>query len=1120
MSASAYGTRLLLVLTNNGLITSEQAAQATGVNPTLPEKYLLDQGWVDRLQLAHVAAQSLGAKPAVGSAEYIPDILPAEVQKKYQVYPVATEPDLVLATSSPGIHSCTREVENLTGRVPQYVIIDRVTLAEHFQWLRDQAPAAESPRPPMTADEPPAGASAEPKQEDTENQASAQDPFIAPSDAENVDPFTSTVEAPEVSPVPESPSEIPWETPQVLDMPSVAQKIELPPELVASPPNPGPVPEPTVTVSPTAFRTSELLIGGRYRRLKPLVQGRFSTLFSGKDEATGLPVAIRHLESFTQFNDALAGPTDSVRAQTLQEGRVLSRLRHPGLPRIRKLVQDKDDLYLIGDAILGHSLKKEISENGPLDPELVRRYLIQLLRVVNYLHNQETPIIHRDLRAETVLTNPHGGVCVAEFGLAKIQENPEVKKVTSFRSSGDPHFAAPEQLLGDSSSEKNDIYSVGALAYYMACGKPPAESLKRFAGSSLMEPLPPELDPKVRDVIISCLAAKPEERASSTGSLLRILDQRELRMPLLCSAPPETPQLTAEDLGETEELPKMSRPLAPVEEEETGKRSMWQLLFGKKKKDQAQQISFEENTEVKEQQLSSIPFADLASLDLNRETCRVLPEALCRTIGGICIGALSSTEITVACKDPTDVHVYDQIAIATRSQYTPTLMRADPAMIDHAIEFVYRSDHLGPETHWSKFLDLKKLHHVALETLNEQASITFGDEALEGPIVEAVDRLIKEAIAAEASDIHLEPFDKGMDVRYRIDGVLRRVSHHERLEAGAIVKRLKVMANMDIAQERVCQGGRISLKVGGGEFDLRVSIVPVPVGESVVMRILKKGAFTLTLSDLGFSEEKENKFRRILSQPHGMILVCGPTGSGKSTTLYASLKEIQRPDRKLLTAEDPIEYQMPGIIQVQMNTAPKEEEKRVTFSRTLREFLRQDPDVILVGEIRDRETAEIGIQAALTGHLLLSTLHTNDSIGIIARLRDMDCEPFQIGSVLLGGLAQRLARKICPNCRQQIPVPEEMLPMFHEHGITEPKMYKGKGCRKCHQSGHRGRIGLYELLEVTPEIRAHINRGDHEEAIRETAAAQGFTDLLRDGMDKVCRGFVTLEEVLRVCKTV
>ena len=870
--------------------------------------------------------------------------------------------------------------------------------------------------------------------------------------------------------------------------------------------------EATMAVATPQLQAPKLLIGGRFRRSKKLVEGRFSTLYSGKDEQTGLDVSIRHLESYSHFNTALGGPSIEARKQTLREGRLLSKLCHPALPRIRQLVQNQDDIYLIGDAIKGRPLKEKIEQEGALEPELVRRYLIQLLRAVDYLHTQESPIIHRDLRAETVVATPHGGLCVAEFGLAKMEEIGGEAAATSFRSSGDPCFAAPEQLMGDSSSVKNDLYSVGALAYYMACGKPPAESMKRFAGASLMEPLPDDLDQHVKDVIIRCLEPRPEERAESAADLLQVLDIREVRVPVLVSTIQQAPTLEAP----APEEPSAPRPVA---EPAPAKRSMWQLIFGRKQAAGGNGAP-EESTEVLEQQLATFPFADLASVDINRDTCRILPEALCKNICGICIGSLSETEVTIACKDPTDVHIYDQVAIATRGKVTPTLMRADASLIEHAIEFVYRGDHLGPETRWSKFLDLKRLHDVKIETINEQAVVTFGDEALEGPIVEAVDRLVKEAIAADASDIHLEPFDTGMDVRYRIDGVLRKVAHHDRQEASAIVKRLKVMANMDIAQERITQGGRISLKVGQQEFDLRVSIVPVPVGESVVMRILKKGAFTLTLADLGFSEQKETRFRRILSQPHGMILVCGPTGSGKSTTLYASLKEIQRPDRKLLTAEDPIEYQMPGIIQVQMNTAPKEVEKKVTFSKTLREFLRQDPDVILVGEIRDQETAEIGIQAALTGHLLLSTLHTNDSVGIIARLRDMGCEPFQIGSVLLGGLAQRLARKICQNCRHQVSVPEEMLGLFHQHGFKKPKMYKGRGCRKCHQSGHRGRLGLYELLEITPEIRAHINRGDHEEEIRKTAIAQGFQELLTDGLDKVVRGFVTLEEVLRVCKTV
>jgi type IV pilus assembly protein PilB len=1042
MSSSAFGNRLLLLLTTHGLISSEQASEATVASPEFPEKYLEEKEWITRLQLAQVAARSFGEESYSGEANYVGGLLSEEVQRKHQVFPIeVTDTEVVVAASSPGTTQRSTDLTAITGKPVRYLIVDRITLDEHFRRIAAQKVSTPAPSAPAAG-----------------------------------------------SPAPSRPSQ--------------------------------PVPtmkDATMAVATPQLRAPELLIGGRYRRSKMLLQGRFSTLYKGKDQRTGLPVAIRHLESFAQFNKVLGGPTDEARAQTLREGRVLSKLCHPGLPRIRRLVQSGDDIYLIGDAMAGRSLKEEIEENGPMDPELVRRYLIQLLKAVRYLHSQDPPIIHRDLRSETVLAGPHGSVHIAEFGLAKMAESATVKAATSFRSSGSPHFAAPEQLMGDTSSVKNDLYSIGALAYYMASGQPPAESLKRFAGASLMAPLPAEIDPRVRDTIIQCLAPKPEERAESAAMLLERLELKEVRVPVLCTkAAPSVGLL--DDPDATDKLPEPEGVQAQPEEA-PAKRSMWQLLFGRKKESTGA-TQFEENTVVKDKQLAGIPFADLTSLDLTREVSRVLPEALCRTICGICIGQLSDREITVAVKDPTDVFVYDQIAIATKGQFTPTLMRADEALIGHAIEFIYRGDHLGPETRWTKYLDLKRLHDVVLETTNEQAVITFGDEALEGPIVEAVDRLIKEAIAAEASDIHLEPFDTGMDIRYRIDGVLRKVAHHDRQPAGAMVKRLKVLANMDIAQERVTQGGRISLKVGGAEFDLRVSIVPVPVGESVVMRILKKGAFTLTLSDLGFSEDRETRFRHILSQPHGMILVCGPTGSGKSTTLYASLKEIQRPDRKLLTAEDPIEYQMPGIIQVQMNTAPKEEEKRVTFSKTLREFLRQDPDVILVGEIRDQETAEIGIQAALTGHLLLSTLHTNDSIGIVARLRDMDCEPFQIGSVLLGGLAQRLARKICPNCRYEIPVPPEMLYLFEGYNIENPKMYQGRGCRKCHQSGHRGRVGLYELLEVTPEIRAHINRGDLEEEIRKTAEAQGFQDLLSDGLDKVCRGFVTLEEVLRVCKTI
>ncbi len=683
--------------------------------------------------------------------------------------------------------------------------------------------------------------------------------------------------------------------------------------------------------------------------------------------------------------------------------------------------------------------------------------------------------------------------------------------------------------MGESSHPRHDLYAVGALLYYLLTGQVPPESKLLMYGQAELKPilaLRPGCPPELATVIGNLLETDPDKRPSSAAAAGQLLGNGKpiLSLPSLLlerREEPESPALECEPETDSHDQPQPELSPRPSRRsslrETSGKRfSMWSLLFGKKGQPEQEE---EDTAREPEPEVASFPFVDLREIDFNREVARSLSEGLCRTIQGICIGKVGERAITVACKDPSDVHIYDSIGMSTANAYSPTLVKADPELIDHALEFTFRSHHLAADATWGTFLERKNLDAEVLEITSQSAQVSFGDEALEGPAVEAVDRLIKEAISAGASDIHLEPFPAGMDVRYRVDGVLRRVNHFPPEEMGALVKRIKVLGNMDIAQERMTQGGRISLRIGSKEFDLRVSIVPVPMGESVVMRVLKKGAFTLTLSDLGFEPDREKKYRGILSQPYGMILVCGPTGSGKSTTLYASLKEIARPDRKLLTVEDPIEYQMPGIIQVQVNRAPREEEKKVTFSKALREFLRQDPDVILVGEIRDQETAEIGIQAALTGHLLLSTIHTNDSIGIVARLRDMECEPFLIGSVLLGGLAQRLARRLCPNCKEEREVPAEYCQLFVAEGL-EPKMYNGRGCKECHDTGTRGRIGLYELLEVTPEIRSLINSSALEEDLRKCALSQGYKPLLSDGIEKVYQGSVSLEEVLRVCKTV
>jgi len=441
-------------------------------------------------------------------------------------------------------------------------------------------------------------------------------------------------------------------------------------------------------------------------------------------------------------------------------------------------------------------------------------------------------------------------------------------------------------------------------------------------------------------------------------------------------------------------------------------------------------------------------------------------------------------------------------------------------LVDLALEFIYRLPPRLHEVPWIEWLEKKKYHSDSLSLVqSEEQARLLQLEDVRGPAIEAVDRMIKEAISIRASDIHIETYENEVLLRYRIDGILHLMDSWPRRDAAAFIKRIKIMASMDISQEMLPQGGRISVRVSDREFDLRVSCVPVPEGESLVMRLLNKGSFHLTLSDLGFENQTLNTFRRLVEQPHGMLLVSGPTGSGKSTTLYAALADINRPDRKILTVEDPIEYRMHGVVQVQVNMAPREDEKRLTFARALREFLRQDPDVILVGEIRDDETASIAVQAALTGHLLLSTIHTNDAAGIITRLLDRGVESFLIASTLLGGIAQRLVRRICEDCREEVPLSEEAAAMFSEAGVDAPRLFTGTGCRTCHRTGYRGRTALYEVLEVNEIIRALIARNADNSEIVSVARANGMETLLGDGLRKAAHGVVTLEEVKRVCMT-
>jgi general secretion pathway protein E len=400
-------------------------------------------------------------------------------------------------------------------------------------------------------------------------------------------------------------------------------------------------------------------------------------------------------------------------------------------------------------------------------------------------------------------------------------------------------------------------------------------------------------------------------------------------------------------------------------------------------------------------------------------------------------------------------------------------------------------------------LEGEDLSTIATELNEPRDLLDLTDEA---PVIRLLNSILFQAVKERASDVHIEPYEREVEVRFRIDGILYKMLTPPKVVQEAIISRVKIMAGLNIAEKRLPQDGRIRVVVAGRDVDIRVSIIPTFFGERVVLRLLDKKKGLISLEDMGMSDSGVKSMERLLARSNGIILVTGPTGSGKSTTLYASLNRLNSPEKNIITIEDPIEYQLKGIGQIQVN--PKID---LTFANGLRSILRQDPDIIMVGEIRDAETAEIAIQASLTGHLVLSTLHTNDSPTALTRLIDMGIEPFLVASSLSAVLAQRLVRVICPSCREEY-VPDREYP-----GIAlPPKLYRGKGCDACFGLGTIGRTGIYELLLIDPEVCSMIIRRVPAGEIKEYAVSKGMKTLREDGLAKVATGITTIEEVVRV----
>jgi general secretion pathway protein E len=466
-----------------------------------------------------------------------------------------------------------------------------------------------------------------------------------------------------------------------------------------------------------------------------------------------------------------------------------------------------------------------------------------------------------------------------------------------------------------------------------------------------------------------------------------------------------------------------------------------------------------------------------------------------------CPIALDGSAVTVATADPANPVLLDDLRQMLGSRVTLCVAPA-PAILE-AIERAY-----GASTPLQKIVE----GIGAPETAEDEEDVNhLRDLAFEAPVVRLVNLLIEEAVASEASDIHVEPFENQLRVRYRMDGILYdRESPPRKLQA-ALTSRIKLMAEMNIAERRLPQDGRIRVTAGGRRVDIRVSTVPTVHGESLVMRLLDRSSVFLPFHRLGFSPPVAEAYEGLIRRPHGILLVTGPTGSGKTTTLYAALDKINSPDKKIITIEDPVEYQLAGVNQI-----PVRPNIGLSFAAGLRHIVRQDPDVIMVGEIRDLETADIAIQAALTGHLVLSTLHTNDAPGAIARLQDMGAESYLVASVLNGVLAQRLVRRVCATCRAPHEPETRDLLAIGVADATGVELFRGKGCEECRGTGYRGRIGIYELFVITEEARSLILGKRPSSEIRRHAIERGMVTLRDDGWAKARAGITTVEEILRV----
>ena len=519
-------------------------------------------------------------------------------------------------------------------------------------------------------------------------------------------------------------------------------------------------------------------------------------------------------------------------------------------------------------------------------------------------------------------------------------------------------------------------------------------------------------------------------------------------------------------------------------------------------------VSEDKMLEVLSRQLQ-LPYINLNTYKFEPETVRIIPETFARRYRAVALKESADGSLLVGMADPTDIFGYDELAKLLKRPIQQAVGRE--ADLLSTIDMVYRRS--------AEISNLaEELGDELAETDFDVAQMLQGEDLANAPVVKLLQTLFEDAVQVGASDIHIEPDEQALRVRQRVDGVLQEQVMPEKRVAAAVVSRLKLMAGLNISERRVPQDGRFNIRVRNRSIDVRLSTMPIQYGESVVMRLLDQSGDTLNLDQLGMPDDILTHFRKNIHRPHGLVLVTGPTGSGKTTTLYAALSELNKPEKKIITVEDPVEYRLPRINQVQVNTKID-----LTFASVLRSALRQDPDIVLVGEMRDQETAEIGLRAAMTGHMVMSTLHTNDAISTVNRLMDMGAEGYLVATSLQAIVAQRLVRKICSSCTDSYePDVHELAWLYNLAGKDTENIsfHKGAGCPHCNNTGYSGRIGVFELLELNNELADDLRRNDTAAFARHAREHSGFRPFSRHALDVARQGITSLEEVMRITSSV